>query len=168
MRDRKDIIHDFKICSSVDDCEGCSYKNIGGCGDGVLEREVLKLLERDEMHNYEDGLKEAWGIARVVANMEAKEFDECFGADICLVDVINLYKPEEIEQKIKEYENDFHVGDVVKFKDSDDCGVITKINHYVNILLCDGSFGLFNKDVLMKTEKHIEVYDILNKLDQLK
>lgn len=169
MRDRKDIIKDFKICCIDGDCsKGCSYYDIVNeccCEiDGTLNAEVLELLEQNDK-DYEDGSKHAWGVARIVANMDTKEFDECFGTYVGLEDVINLYKPEEIKQKINEYENDFHVGDVVKFKDDGTYGVITKINHYINILLCDGSFGLFGKDAIVKTEEHIELSDVLDKLN---
>ena len=168
MRDRKDIIKDFKICHSEGNCSGCSYYDAANrvCVESTdeLNTEVLKLFERDTK-DYEDGLKDAWGIARIVANMDTEEFNECFGRNVGLEDIINLYKPEEIKQKINEYENDFHVGDVVTFKDNDVCGVITKINHYINVLLCDGSIGLFSRDALIKTEKHIEISDILNRLN---
>ena len=166
MRDRKDIIKDFKICNFSDNCDGCSYYDGDDCTDSAskLNVETIELLEKN-MKDYEYGAKDAWGVARLVANMDTKEFDECFGTNVGLEDVINLYKPEEIEQKINEYENDFHVGDVVKFKDDGTYGVITKINHYINILLCDGSFGLFSKDAIVKTEEHIELSNVLDKLN---
>lgn len=168
MRDRKDIIKDLNICHSSGNCNGCSYYDavdrICAESNDELLNEAIELLEKDTK-DYEDGLKDAWGIARIVANMDAEEFNECFGRNVGLEDIINLYKPEEIKQKIKEYENDFHVGDVVTFKDNDVCGVITKINHYINVLLYDGSIGLFSRDALIKTEKHIEISDILNKLN---
>ena len=162
MRDGKDIIKDFKICSIDGDCrKGCSYYDFENecCTEKVNELydEVISILENNDA-------KDTWYIARLVANMDTEEFNECFGRDVGLEDVINIYKPEEIEKKIEEYENDFRVGDIVKFKDSDTCGVITKINHYVNILLHDGSLGLFNKDAIIKTEKRIDIHDVLNKL----
>lgn len=151
MRDRKDIVRDFKICEFGTNCNGCSYYDGNDCTDRLsfLNDEVLELLEKDTK-DYEDGLKDAWGIARLVANMDVEEFNECFGTNVGLEDVINLYKPEEIKKKIEEYENDFHVGDVIRADDI--YGIVTCIedDDDIYILFGDGSCAFILKKILKK------------------
>lgn len=166
MRDKKDIIRDFKICSFDADCIGCSYYTNGlGASCSSLNKEVLELLEKDTK-GYEDGLKDAWGIARLVANMDVEDFNECFGTSVGLEDVINLYKPEEIKHKIEEYENDFHVGDVIRVDDI--YGIVTCIedDDDIYVLFGDGSCGIRPKKDFEKINEKLDIYNILKKIKE--
>ena len=166
MRDRKDIAKDFQICKFSNECYGCSYYDGNDCIDSIngLDNEIIEILANEK--DYEDGLKDAWGIARTVANMDVKEFNECFGTDIGLEDVINLYKPEEIKKKIEEYENEFHVGDVVR--SGRWIGVVTRIiskrAKSVYILFNDGSCGTHSVEGFEKTGEKIDLDSLFTKI----
>ena len=81
------------------------------------EKEMQNRLDEE----YKRGINDAWEIARVVINMEDKEFDNIFDKNLSARYVITNSNPFRVKEKISAYHkaqedelNKIHVGDVVQ------------------------------------------------------
>lgn len=86
----------------------------------LIMRETKELQNRLDKE-YKRGMNDAWEIARVVINMEDKEFDNIFDKNLSARYVITNSNPFRVKEKISAYHkaqedelNKIHVGDVVQ------------------------------------------------------
>lgn len=117
---------------------------------------------------YEDGLNDAWELARNVIsspNSENKSFTwvrkNVIGSDVALFDIIRNYSVSEIIEEIKKYE-EIKVGDEVEVECYGLIGVVIKEydedtkDQVVAILWSDGSTTpRVEKKIITKTGRNI-------------
>lgn len=127
------------------------------------------------MKTYEDGLNEAWELARNVIsspNSENKSFtwvrENVIGSDIALFDIIMNYSASEIIEEMKKYE-EIKVGDEVTDGEGWE-GVVTRISpdgEYLIILQKDGTSLHWEKEHFKKTGRHFpQIAEVLQKMQE--
>lgn len=126
------------------------------------------------MKTYEDGLNEAWELARdiiTLPNSENKSLTwvrhNVFKTD-ALFDIILNYSASEIIEKIKEYE-EFEVGDEVVDKNEWGIkGVITKVNEkYISIVQDNGSLSRWKRAEFKKTGRNFpQIEEVLKQMKE--
>ena len=141
-----------------------------------LERnhEVLKIFEE----KYNQGLQDAWELARKVSHMCLSDMNKCFdleeldkfGGDRMLYE---HYTPQGAFAKIEAYEESkaIKVGDEIvvvghaikgyvidKSKEYEDCYVVLITNYK------DLRTAIYNKTVIKKTGRHIDITQILEQI----
>lgn len=125
------------------------------------------------MKTYEDGLNEAWELAREVIsspNNENKSFtwvrENVIGSNVALFDIIRNYSASEIIKMIKEYE-EIIVGDEVT-NEEEWKGVVTWINpngEYMEVMLEDGTTIQWKKTSFKKTGRHFpQIEEVLKQI----
>lgn len=167
----------------VDTVYGARYF-IKGFNTLAFDDNGLDRLERydadakanaDYNSDYEDGLRDAWECAKIIANLNAGEqfarFGMCFTAKI-----LDKFSASEAKNRIVEYEAkqaEIKIGDEVKI-DNDSIGVVTSIwdDRVSGVITVGGEegkqgyvFNLIDKSRYVKTGRH---YDIESILEQLK
>lgn len=166
MRNKKDILNDFKICfleSASDGCKGCTYFKNGRCVDDEnndLSKEVAECLELD---NAEFGDETIWQILNKICNMSNSDIQECFGIIGSYYNVIETLSVQDVIACLHEWESKSNkpiVGDIVDCYDS--YGIVTRINKddTAYILFDDGSSGSHKINDCKKVGKHIELTDL--------
>lgn len=129
---------------------------------------------------YEDGLNEAWELAREVIsspNSENKSFtwvrENVIGSDVALFDIIRNYSASEIIEEIKKYEEEIKVGDEVVNKYGWKRVVTnTHMNGEVTLMDSNGDFYVYCKaevsDLdLKKTGRHFpQIEDVLKQMQK--
>ncbi len=137
------------------------YSNNGMSFKATEKMELKEKSEDEKNKTYEDGLKEAWELARdiiALPNSENKSLIgvryNAFGND-ALYDIIRNYSASEVIEKIKEYE-EFKVGDEVVDKNEWGIrGVVTETSERcISIVENDGSVSRWKKDEFNKTGRH--------------
>lgn len=139
--------------------------------------ESVELKAEDEgqrTKTYEDGLNEAWELARdiiTLPNSGNKSLiwvkHNVFGTD-ALFDLIMNYSASEIIEKTKKYE-EIEVGDeVVDEKGWGIKGVVTKINErYISIVENEGKVSRFKKGEFNKTGRHFpQIEEVLKQMQE--
>lgn len=131
------------------------------------------------MKTYEDGLNEAWELAREVIsspNNENKSFtwvrENVIGGNVALFDIIRNYSASEIIEEIKKYE-EIKVGDEIERINGnhDRKYIVTKIieSDYINIMFDDGGVGYVNPIHYRKTGRHFpQIEEILKQMQMEK
>lgn len=131
------------------------------------------------MKTYEDGLNDAWELAREVIsspNNENKSFtwvsENVIGSNVALFDIIRNYSASEIIEEIKKYE-EIKVGDEIERINGnhDRKYIVTKIieSDYINIMFDDGGVGYVNPIHYRKTGRHYpQIEEILKQMQMEK
>ena len=125
--------------------------------------------------NYEQGLADAWELAKQILYGIDKQLIEIFELNVepAFFDlthkraIINDHTPEEVLAKIEAYkkEKEIKVGDEVKGVVND--GTVTKISDNIAYVLWkDGSCGKHSVDTLEKTGKHIDIESLLRQIGE--
>ncbi len=133
-------------------CEGCP--DLFNVDKGILGKVATKKT-------YEDGMVEAWELARRIAWDPDRV--RVFGT----FDLEHIFKDhtwQEAAEKIKTYEDaqKICVGDVVKITTGTFEGVVTKVKEEgCYVIFGDGSSRNFGKDCLIKTGRKINVDRLL-------
>ena len=151
--------------SRIDNTPGilCKYR-IDSDDDWIWCRE--EDLIDGQSKTYEDGLNDAWELARKVNAMSEDEFDKCFNFDWqCTTD----FTYQEILAMVEAYEESkaIKVGDVVYADDEPDSfGVVTwKHNNGVYVMWDDGSCGdETNIEELHKTGRTVDISHLLEQI----
>ena len=135
-------------------------------------KESLKVIEENKASydmGYNDGLNDAWEMARKIFAMSDNDFDDAFG-DVYKEDVFCYYTPQEALAKLKAYEEQskIEVGDVVEIKDGVEgilSGIVTRVSEdYISCVLSDGKGGYIPIGLCKKTGKHIDIESILEQI----
>lgn len=151
-----------------------------GTNYGTDESVELKAEDEEQrMKTYEDGLNEAWEVARKIIDMNPIELGELIGIDTAFEsDIINKYSASEAITKIKKYEekqkqtdDEIKVGDEIeRIKGNHDRKyIVTKIieSGYINIIFDDGGVGYVNPIHYRKTGRHFsEIEDVLMQMQK--
>lgn len=124
---------------------------------------------------YEDGLNEAWELAREVIsspNNENKSFTwvrkNVIGSNVALFDIIRNYSASEIIEEIKKYE-EIKVGDEVELQSG--LGVILESDEDSTTVMKPngGVFITYNKTVLKKTGRNFpQIEEVLKQMQMEK
>lgn len=127
------------------------------------------------MKTYEDGLNEAWELAREVIsspNNENKSFtwvrENVIGSNVALFDIIRNYSASEIIEEIKKYE-EIKVGDEVEYYSG--LGVVIESDDdFISVMKNNGKTKIvYNKTVLKKTGRHFpQIEEILKQMQMEK
>lgn len=162
MRSKEKILKDFKICHLDDlNCTGCSYYCDGDCTDGIqksLEKEVVELLENSK--SYEDGMNDAWNVAKKFYEMTPTDSKDCFDVIGIFKDVIQKFTAQQAKDAISAWENDkkIRVGDIITANDSDTkCIVVDMDDYNLYTLNENGKFDVILTVDAKKTGKQINV-----------
>ena len=157
-------------------CEGLGRYNLScdGCPDSLdVNKENLGKVATKK--TYDDGMAEAWSIARKIAVAEEyggfsrEETAQIFG-DYYMADVFDNHTATEAAAKIKAWEDAkrLRVGDVIKISAGSEGeveGVVSKIKGSgCYVIFEDGSSGRFGKDDLIKTGRAIDIVRLLAKI----
>lgn len=126
------------------------------------------------MKTYEDGLNEAWEVARKIACLpmhdgyKTGELEEIFGIS-CESEIFKRNTAAEVIAKIKEYENRIEVGDEVTDNDGW-AGVVTWISpdgEYMIVVLQDGSALRWHKESFKKTGRHFpQIAEVIKQMQE--
>lgn len=165
IEDNEEII-DAKI-SYIYSYNGRNYK--------ATERMELKEESEDAKDKtYEEGLNEAWELARDIIAMPNSENKSLIGVrynalgNDALYDIIRNYSASEIIKMIKEYE-EIIVGDEVT-NEEEWKGVVTWINpngEYMEVILEDGTTIQWKKTSFKKTGRHFpQIEEVLKQMKE--
>jgi hypothetical protein len=161
-------------CSGVE-CEDCwnrEMPNTEPKADGIP---VIPQSEVDAWHNahesgkaegYEQGLNDAWELARKIFTFNKNKMEDVFGfvEKRCVFDNLS---PQEAFVKLKAYEEaQIEVGDVVIDLDGKERVVL--FVDFKGVAQIYGSHGVtnINKEHLKKTGKHIDIQSILEQIGE--
>jgi len=141
-----------------------------------IAKNVEFMFCEEEMisKTYEDGLNDAWELARKIENkLDIPTAREIFDA-YRIADILDNFTPQETLAKIEAYEESkaIKVGDVVRFKDSKTEVLITSVKEELNgIHIQTDEYGkigdvhscICRKDV-EKTGKHLDIEHLLEQI----
>ena len=128
-----------------------------------------------EKKTYEDGLREAWDLARRIASgkedggFSLNELEEIFKAST-RADVFRKFTPQKAAECIALWEarqNEIHVGDVVKDSTlKNGYAVVSSVGggSMCCVIWGDGSCGEHDKDNFVKTGRTIDIAGLLGQI----
>ena len=130
---------------------------VGGLGKAFFKEKVLIPVGK----TYEQGLADAWELAKKIGALKNPDFDKVFGC-VYYADVFCNFTYEEALAKIEAYEKEIKVGDVVEYKNTLKA-VVTRIENSeeVYVLWGDGSCGKLKKNEVLKIGRTAESLDLL-------
>lgn len=128
----------------------------------------------EEYKTYEDGLNDAWELAKKINHMCLTEMKKCFGSDApdkynADNDIFNDFTPQEALAKMKAYEEEkeIKVGDVVT-QDGITKKLVVGIGGNSGLLFLIGENGeiMTRRDpsLYRKTGKHIDIQKFLDEI----
>lgn len=147
-----------------------SFDAFSGSCIWLSEDELFELPKQDK--TYEQGLEDAWELARKLYEMKLEKLQEVFGGFETELEVIQHLTPQEALAKLKAYEeeSEIKVGDVV----SNGTHVLLCVKEdygygYFYFLDKDGSHIFLTKENLKKskftkTGKHIDIESLLEQI----
>lgn len=163
MRRKEEVLNDAKICCLNAGCDGCSYLSKDGtCLDysGNLDKEIIGHLESNL--DYNNGMNDAWEIAREVCRMDGRDFCDCFKCDD--IDTVFMNNTaDEIREIIKKYKekNKIIVGDIVYYNGIQ--GMVIDIEKDMLRLLNENRIIEFISCLkVTKTGKHIDLNELFD------
>lgn len=118
---------------------------------------------------YEDGLNEAWELARSVLGMNVSDLRKIFGVDWTFPKIMSC-SPLEVTEKVKtwEEEKEIRVNDVVRSRNDGLRGLVVMISksgdYYVKWQ--DGRLDMASKDNLTKTGRTVDVCSLLAEIGE--
>ena len=125
--------------------------------------EELKLATK----TYEQGLADAWELAKKIYDMKCDAIEEIFGVKGGFYEVIRNFTFEDCRDKIESYEKEkeIKVGDVVTTGEFS-C-VITRIyNRTADVIFADGVNGTVEVTKVKKTGNHIDIESLLKQIGE--
>jgi hypothetical protein len=132
-------------------------------GEAYFDRSNMDLIGK----TYEQGLADAWELAKKLANLSSNAYVEIFGAK-GLYSIVCCFSYEEALAKIEAYEKEkeIKVGDVVTSFDRE--GVVVNVQGKgLTILHCDGLVSvMISAEDCKKTGKHIDIESLLRQIGE--
>lgn len=145
------------------------YSNKGISYKATEKMELKEEKEDAKNKTYEDGLIEAWELARDIILADNTTFTRLrknvFGDD-AVFDIIRKYSASEVIKKIREYE-EIKVGDEVKWQNG--LGVIIEYDGYsTTVMKPNGTATIvYNETVLKKTGRHFpQIEEVLKQIQE--
>lgn len=135
-------------------------------GEAYFDRSNMDLIGK----TYEQGLADAWELARKICALKNADFDKVFGC-VYFADVFFNFTTEEALAKIEAYESEkaeIKVGDLVEYKNTIKA-VVTRIENSeeVYVLWGDGSCGKLKKNEVLKNGETAEgLSDLLRQVGE--
>lgn len=164
--ERKDVLKE------IEDVMGQEIKqHIGKLNDAL--NHAHGVLSKD-VKEYDRGLNDAWELAKKIAcsenygGLSIAEFREIFPA-ILPLEVLATFTAQEALAKVKAYEEEIKVGDVLLGKYGGVC-VVTKIrddNTFYGFF-DDGSSGAQHKKDFKKTGRCVDIQKIFDEIGVMK
>ena len=123
---------------------------------------------------YTDGLNDAWELMKKIIEMYSEDTEGAFGifftpineaSKNLLLCLMKEFTPQEALAKLKAYEKEIKVGDVVEDIHTGKLYVVTMLSGNIcYVLFSDGSAGTVSRNELKKTNKHIDITSVLEQL----
>ena len=145
-----------------------------GYKDGYKKgkKEALMEVVNCEDAKYNQGLNDAWELAKKLYNLDCNTLEDIYGVDGGFYGLMKEYTPQEALAKIEAYEESkaIKVGDVVKVRTgagSEHLGVVTQITANQNcacIVYADGSTEMNTANNMTKTNKHLDIEHLLEQI----
>lgn len=136
---------------------------------------ALSSSMKEGKKTYEDGLAEAWELARkIICNAEygglnTEELEQIFGYSE-FDDVLKNYKPQEAAAKIAEWDgkHKIHVNDEVFVEEIDNHGVVFgfRYDDKAAVMFRNGTYGVYGISNLTKTGRIIDIAGLLAQIGQ--
>lgn len=138
--------------------------------EGYGERSFNLEYAPIEQKTYEQGLADAWELAKKIYDMKCDAIEEIFGVESGFYEVIRNFTYEDCRDKIEAYEfmQRIQEGDVVEASNGLK-GVVVKIlpGGGLNIIHENGLFSADCPDVkYKKTGKHLEIAELLRQIGE--
>ncbi len=133
--------------------------------DILTEQEIEAEKKEAHREGYDRGLEDAWELAKEIwCTYTGGQLEEIFGIMVA-EEVMDEFTPQEATAKIKAYEEEIKVGDVLLSKNGDVC-VVTRIlsKECFYGMLKDGSSGAHKSKYYKKTGKRIDIQKILDEI----
>lgn len=152
-------------------CTRCWEREMPGMGNEVV------VTEEDLKAAYNQGMKEAWELAKQILYGIDKQVVEIFDVKVEPVfldlthkrEIINNHTPQEARAMIDKWKESqkIKVGDIVEHSTYGKM-IITKIESekYIVVLLPDGSATQLLRKKCKKTDKHVDITPILKFIDE--
>lgn len=130
----------------------------------------------DASKTYEDGLQDAWELARKIVLAESKggiperDMSSIFGEEWTLSNILKNYTPQEALAKIEAYVESkaikaIKVGDVVVMRGIEVIVTYIHTNNTADVLLDNGYTGKYEPiNQLKKTGRHIDISHLLEQI----
>jgi hypothetical protein len=157
-------------------CEKCWNREMPNTEQHGEIKERLELIDELKQVEYNKGLSDAWELAKRILGiidkenhelMPAKELIKIYGSND-LLDIF-AFTPQEALAKLKAYEEaqEIKVGDVVKWENK--YIIVTYFYNKERILKgvdCEGQIYSCLKENVTKTDKHIDIQQILDQIGE--
>lgn len=162
-------LEDSVECDSTDNdkCTKCWKREMPD-----TEIKPKEDMDREDYRNlgYNQGLNDAWELAKRIYEFTCDELEEIFGVKYGFHDLISKYTPQEALAKMKAYEeaqSKIEVGDVVELPVGTKCVVTSVKNDRADGFTEIGySYYDLPLDELKKTGKHIDISSILEQIGE--
>ena len=143
------------------------YYNYSSNGKDYSIIESIEF-EEENKKTYEDGLNEAWELARNII-CKPDNRSKVFGIDVASA-ILKNYTILQAIAKVKEHE-EIKVGDEVEHVDTHDRVIVTYVSKntpHIDIMWKDGSVGIrAPKEKFKKTGRHFkEIEEVLEKMKE--
>jgi hypothetical protein len=149
--------------TDISDCEERPYFVAPDCHSIYWVSED-KIIPMDK--TYADGLTDAWGLAKKLANLSSNEFAEIFGAK-GLYSIVCCFSYEEVLAKIEAYKNGIKVGDVVVDEEGTKALVIDEATENTCFVFTEnGCVEDWYKMDLKKTGNKISIESLLRQIGE--
>lgn len=128
------------------------------------------IIEEDKITSktYEDGLADAWELARKLYNLDCNTLEDIYGVDGGFYELMKEYTPQQALAKIEAYEESksIKVGDVVHHINSDEDAIVVCKCNDGRYKLMFGDFDISTNKVseFTKTGKHIDIEHLLEQI----
>ena len=125
-------------------------------------------IDKHVSKTYEDGLNDAWELARKSYDFSCNETEKIFGVNGGFYGLIKNYTPQEALAKIEAYEKSqqIEVGDVVHHINSDEDAIVVCKCNDGRYKLMFGDFDISTNKVseFTKTGRHIDIEHLLEQI----
>jgi hypothetical protein len=153
------------------DCSG--MKNCKECWDREIPTEPKEDMDKEDYENlgYIKGLQDAWELAKKIATvLTTSERAKIFGYvvdGITVTDILRSFAPQEALAKLKAYEEEIKVGDVVETLDASHKGVVTlcrKVKKDFFVMWDNGTSDTYTSHEVKKTDRHFDITSLLGQI----
>ena len=132
-----------------------------GVNKRIYEHEIYPIEK-----TYNDGINDAWEVAKKLANMDIKYIEELF-AEWDFTEIMNNHTFAEIAEKIRKWEDarEIHVGDVVKLDNGAIGAVISQVykNAYC-IIDSNAMIKTYDVDEFTKLKRSVDIKGLLKQI----
>jgi hypothetical protein len=135
-------------------------------GEAYFDRSNMDLIGK----TYEQGLADAWELAKKLANLSSNAYVEIFGAK-GLYSIVCCFSYEEALAKIEAYEKEkeIKVGDVVEIGEHKNKGFVVDIPLHgstIAVFHPSGKLVFYMRESVKKTGKHIDIESLLRQIGE--